>query len=120
MEDLIFHPLVIQILAVIVVGVWSLPKIHHWRESIKDGMWFDLVHFAKEATTITYNEYVQEIKARKSDGKLTQDERRVARKKAKEKLTDILTAEAPGILKKYGDWAMELAIETAVAELKRL
>ena len=103
-----------------VVGfIWALPRVRAWRDSVREGWWSQLFDFALQRVNHTYLIYVQELKHASADGTITTDEARTARENTLQDLKTQLSAEAPSLLKHYGDDALRLAIELSVSWLKK-
>ena len=111
-------PAALELLATIVAVVWALPVLKKFREAIAKSKMDKVFELAKIAATATYQEYVQEIKRASADGKVTNDEIRSARAMSLTNLKKLLKAQAPGLLKQYGDAFLTYMIERAVNALK--
>jgi len=106
------------LLGTVLAGVWSLFKstelyarLHRRR--------CERALLALEAGVMnTYETYVREIKASREDGKLTSEERREARRRAKNYALDLARSEGLDIARELGHTYLDAWLERLVRKLK--
>ena len=108
----------LMILGTLLGGIWTLFKstelyarIRRWR--------CERALLALEAGVMaTYETYVREIKASREDGKLTSEERREARRRAKEYAIDLARSQGLDIVRELGQHYLDAWLERLVRRLK--
>ena len=108
-------PLFLHLLGAVATFVWTLKPFVAWRRRVAQSDKDDLLGFAREAVRRTYEGWVRDTKAATADGKLTNAERRTARRKALAVLGQLVDGKARELLiERIGNGTADSLIEQAV------
>ncbi|MFW6118878.1 MAG: hypothetical protein ACOC7S_00930 [Planctomycetota bacterium] len=110
--------LLLKVAVAAVAAVWALPAVRRWRQDVKQGLLAEAYEFVKMGVATTYESYVRHKKEMAADGKLTDQERREARKRAKRVAVLAIRQKLPDTVQSTVDNLLDLWIEEAVDERK--
>lgn len=121
MSDLLSSELFMNMLAVVVGGIWTAIKASEWMQSKKDSALYSIADALEQGVQLVYETYVRETKAANADGKLTEQERMAARNKAIDAAGKWLQDESPLALTYFNRMAAEklhAMVDLAVQQAK--
>jgi hypothetical protein len=119
LEELMVSETVLTLVATIAGLVWSALKATEWHTQLDAQREVRAVEVIEVAVEETYRTYVQALKAAREDGKLTQEERRAARQRAKQRAFQIARQDGVDLLFALGPHRVDLWIEKVVRCFKR-
>jgi hypothetical protein len=108
-------PVIPELIAAIVAVVLGFAVKKKW---INEQLSTELHSDVSGAVTEVYHEYVGELKKTSADGKLTEEQKKIARDKAVSKITEIGKTKGIDYAKKYGLPLIVSLIETYVTKKK--
>lgn len=116
---LIYVPEIVAAIGV----VWTMLKLHDkivdFLQKKKSKLWLKIYALAGQAVVQVSEDYVNEIKKGKEDGKLTKEEARKARDLALQKLLELAKSEGLDLLKSGFKEMLPWIIEKIVQKLKK-
>ena len=97
--------------------VWKIgrPYLDEWVKKHRLATLFAVVEVGVEGIQATY---VDAIKEASKDGKLTEEEAKIAIQKCRAYVIEFLKAQGIDVIREFGHGALDMAIEAAVAKLK--
>jgi len=116
--DLLASRVVLHVVAVIISALWGSSWVRKWRKDRLDGTEAELFEFARASVQATWENYVEELKVGRADGKLTVEERQIARRKALSSLKARVTGKARELFEALGKAERDVLIEDAVSSMK--
>ncbi|MFC1735129.1 hypothetical protein ACFL1X_03365 [Candidatus Hydrogenedentota bacterium] len=109
---------IVATVGAIVAMAWTALKGQVFFERVRSQRYWKAVKCLESGVVFTYENYVREIKAASSDGKLTVDERRRARKTAIEKAKEYGWDHGIDVLRELGRDYVPVLVERIVGRLK--
>jgi hypothetical protein len=104
-------------------AIWTMLKLHDkivdFLQKKKSKLWLRIYALAGQAVVQVSEEYVNEIKKGKADGKLTKDEAKKARDLALQKLLELAKADGLDLLKSGFKEMLPWIIEKIVQKFKK-
>lgn len=97
---------------------WTFFKSRDWYRQSRSRRYGRALQAVETAVDETYRGYVRDIKRSRSDGKLTDDEVRRARRRTRERALMIGRREGINLLRELGDDTMEYWISKSVSRQK--
>lgn len=117
--DMLFSETGLTVVAGLLGGVWTWFKTSEWGRVLRQDRYREALQALEAAVDVTYREYVAAIKAARVDGKLTAEERREARSRARLKAIQIARERGIDLLQTLGRDQIEVWIAKLVKRLKR-
>lgn len=110
---------VIAAVVALVGALWSAGKSTELYDRIKDKKWIVALQAIEAGVEHTYRTYVSEKKKAKEDGKLTEDEVKLARKIAINSAKTFALTQGVDVLKTLGEEYVEYWLTLAVNDAKK-
>lgn len=110
---------VISVVAILVGALWSAGKSSELFERLKDKKWMVALQAVEAGVEHSYRTYVGEKKKAREDGKLTQEEVKLARKIALNSAKTFAMTQGIDILKTLGEEYLDYWITQAVSDAKK-
>lgn len=117
-SDVIHSDHGLMLLGTLLGGLWSLFKSTELYARIRRRRCERALLALEAGVMNTYETYVREIKASREDGKLTSEERREARRRAKNYALDLARSEGLDIARELGHTYLDTWVERLVRKLK--
>lgn len=108
----------LTVLGAVVGGFWMLLRSTEWYGRIRNRRQARALQVLEAAVEQTYRVYVEAIKEGRADGHLTPEEKRRARKLAREQAVQIAKREGIDLLRELGPDYLDLWIAKLVLGLK--
>lgn len=108
----------LTLLGAVLGGFWMLLRSTEWYGRIRDRRQARALQVLEAAVEQTYRVYVEAIKEGRADGHLTAEERKRARKLAREQAVQIARKEGIDLLRELGPDYLDLWIAKLVQGLK--
>jgi len=118
LNDAIHSDQGLMLLGTVLGGLWSLFKSTELYARIRRRRCERALLALEAGVMNTYETYVREIKTSREDGKLTAEERREARRRAKNYAIDLARTEGLDIARELGHTYLDAWIERLVRKLK--
>lgn len=99
--------------------LWTFFKSRDWYRQSRARRYGRALQAVESAVDETYRGYVRDIKRSRNDGKLTDDEIRRARRRARERATAIARRQGVNLLHEIGEDYLEYWISKTVGRQKR-
>lgn len=116
-NDMIFDAInSVAVIALTAIVAFVVKKINFYLQDTENKQFVEEVF--NEAVWDTYETFVKEIKASKSDGKLTKAEAKAAMDKSVAKVTEIAKRRGVDLLKEFGLPAIHRLIENTIQKFK--
>ena len=109
----------ITLLGTVLGGLWTLFKSSELFERIRRRRFRRALNALEGAVEETYQSYVKSIKASREDGRLTEAEKRQARRLAQERAKSIARKQGINLLRELGEDYLDLWTTKLVQRLKR-
>lgn len=109
----------ITLLGTVLGGLWTLFKSSELFERIRRRRFRRTLDALEGAVSETYQGYVKSIKASREDGRLTEAEKRQARRLAQERAGSIARKQGINLLREIGEDYLDLWTAKMVQKLKR-
>ena len=109
----------LAILGTVLGGIWTVFKSSAWFRRARQTRYAKALQALEAGVELTYRTYVRAIKQAREDGKLTDDERRRARRRAREAAIEFGRRQGVDVLRELGSEYVDLWIEKIVKKLKQ-
>lgn len=110
---------VLAMLGTVLGALWAFFRSTEWFGRLHRRRFNEALQALEAGVELTYRTYVQAIKEARADGKLTEDEKRQARRLAREAAVEFGRSRGIDVLKELGEAYLELWIAKLVKKLKR-
>lgn len=117
--DLLFSDTGLTLVAGLMGAIWTVFKASSWGRVLRRDRYRKAVQAVEAAVDVTYREYVAAIKAARADGKLSLEEQREARSRARLKAIAIAREQGIDLLETLGRDQIDVWIAKLVKRLKR-
>lgn len=119
LHDLLHSDATLTLLAAAATALWTFFKSTECFARLEKRRFNSALAAIEAAVAETYEDYVRDLKSTRSDGRLSDDERRNAREKAYQRARAITRAQGIDLAAALGREAAELWIGKLVRRLKR-
>lgn len=119
LENVLSSETVLTILATILGAIWTAFRSSEWRRRARERRFEKALRALEAGVELTYRMYVQAIKESRADGKLTEEERRQARRQALDAAIEYGRRQGIDVLREVGAEYVDLWIAKHVKRLKR-
>ena len=109
----------LAVLGSVVGGIWTLVQSSRWYRRMRTRRFHGAVQALEAGVELTYRTYVRAIKQSREDGKLTDEERRRARRRARQAAIEFGQTRGIDVIRELGPEYVELWLEKTVARLRR-
>lgn len=100
-------------------AIWTFFRSRDWYAKLRRRRFSNAVQALEAGVDKTYREYVRTIKESREDGKLTREENRDARRRARRSALEYGATTGVDVLRELGDTYMDLWISKLVRKAKR-
>lgn len=109
----------LTLLAGVLGAVWTLFKSSDWYMRSKERRYTKAMQALEAGVYRTYQSYVRAIKTARHDGRLTEQEKRCARRLACETAIELGLAKGVDVMRELGNEYLDLFIAKMVTQLKQ-
>lgn len=109
----------ITLVGSVIGGVWALLKSSDWFQGLLRRRFAGALQALEAGVELTYRTYVEECKAARADGQLTEEEKRHARELARQRAIEFGRSQGIDVLRVLGQEYVDLWIAKLVKGLKR-
>jgi hypothetical protein len=106
------------LITAIVGSIWTALRSSEWAQQARGRRYAKAVEALEAGVELTYRTYVREIKQLRQDGKLTDDEMREARQRARDAAVEFGRTQGLDVVRELGAQYVDLAISKLVKKLK--
>ena len=99
-------------------GLWTLFKSSEWFGRLRRRRFGKALRALEAGVELTYRTYVREIKKARADGRLTEEEKRRARRLARETAVEFGRAHGVNVLRELGEDYLDLWVAKLVRRWK--
>lgn len=99
-------------------SIWTVLKSGEWVEQARGRRYAKAVEALEAGVELTYRTYVREIKQSRTDGRLTNEEMREARRHARNAAVEFGRTQGLDVMRELGVQYVDLAISKLVKKLK--
>lgn len=118
MNDILIHETLLALAGSVAATVWTALQAGAWRRRIRDDRFQRALIALEAAVRTTYDAYVRAIKEAREDGKLTDAERREARRRARNAAIAYGRDEGIDIARELGYATFDLWLERVLKTVK--
>jgi hypothetical protein len=109
---------VLSLAGAVVALVWSSVKAGAWRRRLRDERYSTAIDAVEHGVRTVYESYVRSIKASRANGKLSDGERKEARRQARQAAVAWGETHGVDVVREVGHASLDLAIERVLEEIK--
>lgn len=110
---------VLTLLGTVLGGLWAFFKTSDWFGRLRRRRYYRAIDALEAGVEAAYREYVRAIKEGRADGKLTEDEKRRARRIALDKAIGIARRDGIDLIRTLGEEYLDLWLDRLVTRRKK-